>query len=823
MLLSKISKMFRNKDGLTLLELMIAVFILALIAMGLFQAFTAAFQTMNDAKERTIATNYAQQILEEYKNMHFSEMKNIPHTQIGDTKYFRDVTVDGNDEDKDLKEVIVTISWTGMNNSKKSISVETKIYNEQSIAGKGAAPEGIVIYANPYNILPGNDPENRDIPSHIYAEIVDKKGDLIIDWNESDIYFSIISATDLDNDPLEEESFLGNLSDNYCSIVHGRAETFFDQYPYKEREGYVTIKASLIIDGKEIYDTVTIRITNDAISVILTPDDDKYVIRTVGGDEEDSIAHLTAEIVDAAGGIVKTDREVVFDIIFGPETSNLINYVPNDGSGIAKIDLKAGSMVGTNTVKATAILLEAGIVDIEVVEQGTHKLTLKADRDWVINGRSTTITATLKDYLGIPVGGKRINFEITNGDTLGRLSREYSFTEDESGEATTTLTMDYVGTATVTAEWEDENGDIISATVDVECGNPALYAWYEESEISAGEYTIYARLTDPKRKPLEEETIIFSIIDGMDSGYFKDNRQAYITKPTEDDGIAEATLTIENCPSDGFIIVKVEWEENTIDVNYDLEVECTSEPVYKVVLSANKTTILENETLDITAIVTKDNSPLDNVEVTFKIEGSSSAKLDNQSPTAYENTDENGEAIVTLSGLTEGESVIITANVMGVTDSITIKCEDTEVQEISIVGDKSTLPRHGTATTTGQRQVYFVIKVESGRVDLEEMKIEWTPDKNEKIISLYIDDDQVYKKTQGKNSGLFPFDNTKYKPYALEEGESYEIKLQCKSPDKIVDKNWTITFINPIDGEEILPPIKFKEENGEFQWIETDL
>lgn len=73
MLSSKTSKMFRNQKGLTLVELMIAVFILALIAMGLFQAFTAAFQTMNDAKERTIATNYAQQILENFKNTNFKK------------------------------------------------------------------------------------------------------------------------------------------------------------------------------------------------------------------------------------------------------------------------------------------------------------------------------------------------------------------------------------------------------------------------------------------------------------------------------------------------------------------------------------------------------------------------------------------------------------------------------------------------------------------------------------------------------------------------------------------------------------------------------
>ena len=235
MFLSKLNRIFRNQNGLTLLELMIAIFILALIAMGLFQAFTAAFQTMSDAKERTIATNYAQQTLEDFKNMHFMEMKNIPHSRIGDTIYFRDVIVRSINEDEDLIEVIVKISWTGMNNSEKSISAKTIIYDEQIAADKGSVPEDIAIYADPYNLLPGNDPKNRDIPSHIYAEIVDKKGNLITDWNESDIYFSIISVTDLENNPLGD-LFLGNLRNEYSPIAQGKAETLFDQYEYEEIE-----------------------------------------------------------------------------------------------------------------------------------------------------------------------------------------------------------------------------------------------------------------------------------------------------------------------------------------------------------------------------------------------------------------------------------------------------------------------------------------------------------------------------------------------------------------------------------------------------------
>lgn len=75
MLLKLNNQLSRNQKGFSLIELMVAVAILALVAIGLFQAFTAAFQSMNDSRDRTVATNYAQQILEDYKNMHFERIQ----------------------------------------------------------------------------------------------------------------------------------------------------------------------------------------------------------------------------------------------------------------------------------------------------------------------------------------------------------------------------------------------------------------------------------------------------------------------------------------------------------------------------------------------------------------------------------------------------------------------------------------------------------------------------------------------------------------------------------------------------------------------------
>jgi len=54
-----------SKKGFTLVELMVAVAILAIAAIGIFQAFSVGFQSMADAKYRTVATNIAQEKLEE--------------------------------------------------------------------------------------------------------------------------------------------------------------------------------------------------------------------------------------------------------------------------------------------------------------------------------------------------------------------------------------------------------------------------------------------------------------------------------------------------------------------------------------------------------------------------------------------------------------------------------------------------------------------------------------------------------------------------------------------------------------------------------------
>ena len=52
-----------NLSGFSLIELMVAVTILAMAILGIFLAFSTGFQGMADARDRTVATNYIQEMI----------------------------------------------------------------------------------------------------------------------------------------------------------------------------------------------------------------------------------------------------------------------------------------------------------------------------------------------------------------------------------------------------------------------------------------------------------------------------------------------------------------------------------------------------------------------------------------------------------------------------------------------------------------------------------------------------------------------------------------------------------------------------------------
>ena len=67
-------KRILSKKGFSLIELMVAVAILAMAIFGIFHAYSAGFMGMADARDRTVATNYAQEKMEDIRNKSFDKI-----------------------------------------------------------------------------------------------------------------------------------------------------------------------------------------------------------------------------------------------------------------------------------------------------------------------------------------------------------------------------------------------------------------------------------------------------------------------------------------------------------------------------------------------------------------------------------------------------------------------------------------------------------------------------------------------------------------------------------------------------------------------------
>lgn len=120
-----------NLNGFTMIELMVAVAILAMAILGIVQAYSVSFMVMADARDRTVATNYAQEKMEEIRNKHFEDITDEILTDISGTKFKREVDVD-DEVVGELIKVTTIVSWMNRKEEEKTVTLETLIYNNDS-------------------------------------------------------------------------------------------------------------------------------------------------------------------------------------------------------------------------------------------------------------------------------------------------------------------------------------------------------------------------------------------------------------------------------------------------------------------------------------------------------------------------------------------------------------------------------------------------------------------------------------------------------------------------------------------------------------------
>lgn len=131
----------RNFNGFTMIELMVAVAVLAMTVLGISQAYSVGFMGMADARDRTVATNFAREAMENVKNMDFeliiiTDEENPVVPEILNGKFNRLVTVAKEIIDEveilELKKVTTEVNWLDRNGNSKKVVIETLIYNKDS-------------------------------------------------------------------------------------------------------------------------------------------------------------------------------------------------------------------------------------------------------------------------------------------------------------------------------------------------------------------------------------------------------------------------------------------------------------------------------------------------------------------------------------------------------------------------------------------------------------------------------------------------------------------------------------------------------------------
>jgi len=393
-----------SHKGFSLIELMVAAVILSLAIFGIFQAFGAGFLGMFDARDRTVATNYVQEKMEELKNTDFDTV--VPDADeslgiVGDIKFRRNVNVvyiDGSTNlivagPTNLKRVTTTVKWDDRKGGEKKVESSVLIQNTQFTPGDAAR---ISLYADPYNVvLPVTS------STTIIAVIKDSSGNTIFDWDGSDVTFTIISEVSPEGDP--PEGSLGTLSDFAVATVQGKASVVFTS-SVTALQGTVTIEASVTTsDGLSTFtDTIDIDITWGAVQIELIPNPSSILA------DGTSQSTIIAIIENAAGERVdEALNDITFTVagegtLIGPTTKPANETYDSITGGVATILLQSTTTPGIATVTASSPELLSDSCDVQTsgVPAG---ITLSASLNPMYSDDTSEVTVTVVDENGVPV------------------------------------------------------------------------------------------------------------------------------------------------------------------------------------------------------------------------------------------------------------------------------------------------------------------------------------------------------------------------------------------------------------------------------------
>jgi prepilin-type N-terminal cleavage/methylation domain-containing protein len=536
-----------SKKGFSLIELMVAVAILAMAIFGIFYAFSTGFMGMADARDRTIATNYLQETIEDYKNMNFNKVQDKPVTLIPGTKFHRGsivIDLETQGEEVTLKRVITQVRWMSRDGNIKTEEASTILYNKPDTSAVGTTAVEIVLYAESYyTILP-------ETTVKLIAEIRDENGNVFTDYN-GPITFSII--TDPPNDPI-----LGSIiTSQPATAINGVASCNFLAIEGENIEGIERIQASAIIDGNDLLDTVNIRVTTGPVAIIIEPvtEDDKTLPASV-----DSVSTINLKVVIADYiELVEYSNPVTLSAV-GPGTlsTTTIPSVPTEGTTFT---LTSNGTPGIVEITASAPDLDMGYTEVTFTGQ-PYAILVSTQKKSIYPSEETTVTVTIVDENNTPVsfgeaGSPKTVVVSDSPDEYGALDGSSgSVNLTFKGEKSQTCifeaspTGEFPQEITITAD--DSLGELNQGSTKINILNPLvahhIFVSYDPSIVEldiAGEQKfseIDAIMQDEYNETVSGNSIIFE----TDLGTFLSSGTNSTTLPG---GIASASLY----PPDGLL------------------------------------------------------------------------------------------------------------------------------------------------------------------------------------------------------------------------------------------------------------------------------
>jgi hypothetical protein len=750
---------------------MVAIAILAMAIFGIFHAYSVGFMGMADARDRTVATNYAREAMEDVKNMDFEKMTTTTKSVINANKKYR-VDINVSQESINLKNVSTVVSWKNRNGITKTVETSMLVHFIEVFALEAAK---IVLFTDSYSILNSTEIAEYEkyVSTELTAVIKDIKGNTIIDWgeepDEGNIYFSIIS----------EDKF-GTFSNGLTSIevipINGRANTTFTSNESMSGNfGINVIEASVYLPdaGKTVTDTTTIKITNGPVKIKLEPNPEIIKASTT------NYSTITASLIDAAGKILRkkdifTDVEITFSV-FGEgnlSTSTItIPFLSGDESDAStEIILNSTGTPGLASVVATATDLESGKTDVRFLGPPIA-ISLSANPNpMYFDDAYSTITVSLLDINGFntnPTDGPitislAFTFNDTGGSFEGLSSWNFPVSNSEgiiketkfSGQSST-------GTATITATASEVGLPVAFVTINVisKLVPDHIKLTASSKSVLAGEgdtSTIRAVVYDKTGKIITNYsgTIIFS----TDFGTFSiDPPEVYTTN-----GVAEIKLSSDSsCTAN--IEASLLYNSNLIKSLEAAVVEFYGGADH-IALTANPEYVKVNgiNTSTITATVCDlNNLPVSNYSGTIIF--STDFGTFSVDPPEVDTT--NGMATIDISyGI--AETVIVVATDF-LDSSITGSVEVIFYEETTLE-----LITDSVHYFPADLEVEFAVVAIGEDILVDEMGISWEPNAaTEKFHKIVINSDEVY--TGNKLSGKIVdiLDKT------LVTGESYIVKL----------------------------------------------